>query len=566
MKLPFARQDATPISRHPQAAVDRLAGRLGPAAEKVASVITRQRAVTWTFLLFGLTFLVWLPALSTYFYLDDFPWLRRYVTDPLPALEGVKEAFLPSTAAFTYRPTAFPFWRVGGLFFGEDPVGYHALNLLMIAGSGALLTVIARQLKLSHFVAYAAGFIYVVHPALFSNAFWIATVNDNMANMFSLAAVAFALGADKRSWLWLPGYLSFVLALLSKESAVVVPFLLAGIYVIRWWTREEALTRRSWPALGFFALLLGFVVLRSLPQVGAPWSAGDPRYEQSLFGTHIIKNSLSYAILFWRPIVPQAEIFQERFLDIWNANPFGLLLGAALGMALLLLGVRSLVKRERGVFLIGWAWLALGLLPAIPYTVRALDHYASLALVGFALLAAAAIALLAKPLRFAVLSIFLVLGVFYVYDRQDEHWVASGQALAENTATTLKQELPSTSEGMAIMLFWSDGGSNPALQALGGHNGPQVLYDDPDLVVFNGNGLSCKEGSLWAPEGRKGVERPVDPENTATFLAGEEGVVSIPIEEVFPANQCQYQLLPAIPSATFDSMLTNAIYRLGRAP
>lgn len=504
--------------------------------------------IAWAAILLGLTFIVWWPALTTYFWLDDYVLLRIWGNDGLPSFHELKEVFLPPPN-FHYRPFAWPYWRLNYVIFGESAWGYHAVSLLMIALSGLLVTVIARQLRLSEFASRAAGVIYVAHPMLIGSAFWPSIVFDNMANLFTLAAVACALGAERRCWLWLLAYASVALAVLSKESALVAPVILVAILSVRWWTREGALTRRELlPVGGLFVMLAAYLLLREW-QLGSPFSTDEPPYARSYFGGHLIKNALAYSGWFARPFLPQEirpgpdgwfpiEDYYNRLGDLVEENPLGIAFAVGLWLTLLGLGVRAAIRREQGQYLVGWAWLVIAVLPALAFTVRSFEWYATMALPGFALMAAAALALLSRPLRYGGLALFVVMAMVYVNDQRDEHWLLSWEKLSERTATDLQRTLPSIPADKDLLLFWEEPGYNWGFMSLEGHYGPQFLYGEPDLRVFDGNALRCENDSWVAPEGWYYKVGPIEPKDVIALRIGEEGVVKLPLEEAFSSAEC----------------------------
>jgi Tfp pilus assembly protein PilF len=171
--------------------------------------------------------LVYANSLLNSFTMDDNMYIltNRMVTNP--SLRGL---FEPTSYNNVFRPVTFATLALNWLIAGAGPFGYHLLNLLLHAAVTVLLYVVFRKL-LDSFpqgptVAWIAALLFAVHPLHTEAVDSISARSELLAMGFLLAA--WLLHLVDRPMLAL---LSFVLALLSKESAVTfVPLVLAGDY------------------------------------------------------------------------------------------------------------------------------------------------------------------------------------------------------------------------------------------------------------------------------------------------------------------------------------------------
>ena len=177
--------------------------------------------------------------------------------------------FWSTTEAMDYWPaTNSTFWLQWRLW-GMSPTGYHLTNLILHILESLLIWIILRKLSIPG--AFLAAMIFAVHPVNVESVAWISQRKETMAMLFFLLSILWYIKADMPTAsvgmapiisLSTSSYIStlslwyclslaaFVLAMLSKGSAAVLPALLLGIV---WYLRP--LTRRDLARISpFFAV------------------------------------------------------------------------------------------------------------------------------------------------------------------------------------------------------------------------------------------------------------------------------------------------------------------------
>ena len=200
------------------------------------------------------------------------------VTQPEPA-----QFFSPLDAFFTesffggdrtyYRPlVTFSFlldYQIAGLkaFF------YYLTNLLLHLANAVLLFFIFNVLLKKKSLSFPAALLFVVHPVSWEAVANIAGRSILLCAFWQFAAFLLYLRYAARSRLdprrkvyYVCALLAFALALLSKESAVVLPFFIAGH---EYWTgrrhKGKVLTAQSVKRLlPFVAVVAGYLLLRKV--------------------------------------------------------------------------------------------------------------------------------------------------------------------------------------------------------------------------------------------------------------------------------------------------------------
>jgi len=175
------------------------------------------------------------------------------------------------------------FW-VQWLAWGKSPAGYHAVNVLLHATSAVLVWRVLARLKIAG--PWLAATLFAVHPVCVASVAWISELKNTLSLPFFLLSLWWYLRAEGQEesesgsqrpevggqrpaltnhpsrltssrWYWL-SLASFVLALLSKTSTVMLPVVLLGC---AWWQRGRLTRLDCLRTSPFFVLALVFGLL-----------------------------------------------------------------------------------------------------------------------------------------------------------------------------------------------------------------------------------------------------------------------------------------------------------------
>ena len=203
---------------------------------------SRSRDLGAGVLLFAVALLAYFPALKGGFIWDDDGYVTRQA---FRSLHGLWRIWFDVGATEGYYPLMHTAFWVEHRLWGDAPLGYHLVNVLLHATAACLLAAVLRQFWAGRFLPWLAAFLFALHPVCVESVAWISEQKNVLSLVFYLlAALAYLRwrsedgpGRPRALYGW--ASLFFVLALLSKTVTATLP---AGLLLVLWWRRG----RLSW--------------------------------------------------------------------------------------------------------------------------------------------------------------------------------------------------------------------------------------------------------------------------------------------------------------------------------
>ncbi len=161
-----------------------------------------------------------------------------------------------------YRPLNSLVYMLDYHLWGHDPFWYHLENLLLHALTVVLLFFVVESAFADRTLAFITAILFAVYP-VHSEAVCFVSARNNLLCVGLLFASLLALTKCRTRGYLQPfgALLFFFLALMSKESAVVIPFFLASLAAF---AKQPALKANRAMLLSFFAVLLVYLGIRYL--------------------------------------------------------------------------------------------------------------------------------------------------------------------------------------------------------------------------------------------------------------------------------------------------------------
>src|SRR5262249_51422 len=134
-------------------------------------------------LVFAATVLVYLPAMRAEFIWNDID----YVTAPaLQSAAGLKRIWVEVGATEQYYPLLHTAFWVEHMLWGDTPLGYHLVNVLLHAGAACLFAAVLRRLAVPG--AWLAALLFALHPICVESVAWISEQKNTLSLVFYLGA------------------------------------------------------------------------------------------------------------------------------------------------------------------------------------------------------------------------------------------------------------------------------------------------------------------------------------------------------------------------------------------
>lgn len=171
-----------------------------------------------------------------------------------------------------YIPATYTAWSMETWLAKADlqsvlnPSIFHFFNLIFHITCGFLVYLLLLQVLRSIPGAFLGSLFFLFHPLQVETVSWVSGFKDLLATSFSLGAILLyfqslkeTCSPQKRYSLYLSSSLMFILALLSKPSAVILPII---IYVLAKYLEKSRQTSYQLSGLGFWlvpSLIIGII-------------------------------------------------------------------------------------------------------------------------------------------------------------------------------------------------------------------------------------------------------------------------------------------------------------------
>jgi|GEM_PF-2891585 len=169
-----------------------------------------------------------------------------------------------------YRPISELSFSLDYAIWGLQPIGYNLTNLILHISVSILAFFLAcRLVKGNILIPFLGAFIFSIHPVLLENIIHTAYRQDILASFFLLLSFIFFQNHQKMKKPILSIFFSllfYLLALGSKEFAVIFPFILLGYLFL--FERERSKSEIFKIFSLYFLLSIIFIILRKITLSG----------------------------------------------------------------------------------------------------------------------------------------------------------------------------------------------------------------------------------------------------------------------------------------------------------
>ncbi len=355
-----------------------------------------------------IAFLAYLPSINGRFIMDDDFLLTN---NPfIKASDGLYRLWCTNKSIDYWPMTNTSFW-IEWRLWEMNSTGYRVSNLILHIVESLLIWIILRRLSVPG--AFLAALLFTLHPVNVESVAWITQRKNMMSMLFFLLSILwyqrFFKSASRSYSAWYPipagqftahcppstahifpcywlSLAAFVLAMLGKGSAVVLPVLLLGLL---WWLRS--LTRREVLRIVPFFLL---AVVLTVVNIWFQTHGTDVKIRNAGFAERLLGAGCVLWFYLYKALLPIDLAF---IYSPWHFKVGDLLwwlpLLAALMVTAMLWRYRKGCSRP---LLFAWGFFGVSLVPVLGFTdvgfmkySLVADHFQHIAVIGVITLAAA---------------------------------------------------------------------------------------------------------------------------------------------------------------------------------
>lgn len=343
-----------------------------------------------------LAFLVYFNCYQNEFLWDDEFLIQKnnYIT----SWNNIAEIFIGSSSSGSggkdnfYRPIQLVYYTFIYNLFGSTPWGFHFGNILLHALNGFLvfwLTYIAWK---NWLLSISTSLLWVVHPVHTEAITYMSGTADPLATLFALCSLIcitafiqkFEIKNTKILFIvYLVSLICFLLALLSKESVIVLILIVGGLFFIKW-----NLKQKTFLFFTPFALIsLGYLWLRhtylNFDETFNFYKTSNIYTENIHYRVFTFLAALKeyFKVLFY-PVDLHMERNFPVYIDFFNAD---VIIGAIIFSSLLIIFGLGVFKKNIPLAL-GVFWFLVFFIPMsgiiIPVNAFFLEHWLYLPSMG----------------------------------------------------------------------------------------------------------------------------------------------------------------------------------------
>lgn len=448
------------------------------------------------------TLVIFFPNLLLYFHEDDFVDF---------SLSTNVSSVLSSFNLFSAHPE-FPFYRpisvqlyfyVSKLLFGLNPLGYHILNFVLFALLSLLVFRLILKLTKNNVTAVVATTFFAINSTHFAAMASGAYAHEILLTIFSVSTILFFIPNSQKfkpKQIILSVFF-FVLALMTKETAVMLPIILSLIFFLQIWPRKKLFPEifRLFP----FFLVLGVYLLGHFLFYGLPQSSSY----QFIIGKQNFNILAWYS--FWSFSVPNILIdfigpglkLNPTFLAVTRSNGIifivSFVIFASSVFTLFVFSIRKLLSISLvRLIVLGFLWFVIGLIPIIIFPLHKLAIEQTFPMIGLILIISTIVshALIGlkinKFLAIVVIVVYLIMATNSILIARTTHWIVRSAGQAKAVINFLQPKVKDILQNGTV--FFEDGeikipewGSSKQMYlALADGRAIKIIFNRPDVKVL----------------------------------------------------------------------------------
>lgn len=448
-------------------------------------------------------FILFLPGFFTYFHQDDF--IHLSFSQNLGQVISAFNIFQKGEFPF-YRPIPTQvYFFITKTLFRLNPFGYHLVNFILFSVNIYLVNRFVRLISKNAIVSAVATIFFAINSTHFAPLYSAAYVHELFYVLFGVLTVdnffRWMKNSERNNYIY--SILFFILALMSKETAVVLPGIVFLVYAFN--KRHRKLVRVIKVLFPFTAILVIYLFAHFYFYGIAQGSSyalllGKPTFNILVWYLLWALSTPNILIDFIQPGLRVNPVFFQVSQASGTIYMIFFPVFLLLGFILIVKSISNAIKKRNWqvpkLILFGFLWFVVGMFPLIIFPLHKLATEQAFSLVGLSIvLGAMSVSHERSENKFRLIPIvfialYLVLAINSIVLARKTHWIVRSALQAQNTIYYLKNNYPELSDNSTI--YFKDGevkiapyGSSRQLyQATGNGYGIKLVLYKPKLNLY----------------------------------------------------------------------------------
>jgi tetratricopeptide (TPR) repeat protein len=344
-------------------------------------------------------------------YIKDFSrYVQNLFTEDIGSGSGIMSK--------SYRPLQMLTYCLDYCLWKLDARGYHLTNILLHISVALAIYWLINILYNHLFLAFLTSALFLVHPVHSEAITYISGRADALSSLFLLLCIIFYIkGTDtKKIVFYLVGLFSFILALLSRESSLILPVLLI---LFHYAFKKRLRIKMFLPILGVgvIYILLRLTVLSYLLPDGSS--------AENIFTR--LPGFLVAITNYTRLLLLPFNLHMQYGDKVFNLTNFQAMLGLVILLSYLIYALRK--RNQNQLLFFSTSWLFIALLPQsnlYPINAYMAEHWLYLPSIGFFLILSKGLTSLYVAKNRKILVMVLIIGLLTFYSfltiKQNNYW------------------------------------------------------------------------------------------------------------------------------------------------
>jgi tetratricopeptide (TPR) repeat protein len=322
-----------------------------------------------------------------------------------------------------YRPLQILTYMIDYSIWKLDVLGYHLTNIILHILVALAIYWFMDLIFVDRLVSFLTSALFIIHPIHTEAVSYISGRADPLASLFMLLTFIFYIKQlhSNKAELYILILLSYILALLSRESSLMLPILL----LLYHYTFKEKLKIREFLSLvsiAFIYILLRMAVFKS--------SASNILQSTTAILTTLLQRLPGFFVAltnYLRLILLPFNLHMEYGNKLSNLTDPKAILGMVILFSLLIYTFKT--RKTHKLVFFSLSWFIITLLPQsnlYPLNAYMAEHWLYLPSIGFFLILAKGLSWLYQRKGFRTFSLVLVICLLAIYSYltigQNNYW------------------------------------------------------------------------------------------------------------------------------------------------